>query len=170
MYNGIGLPTPRGSGTNGFVQRNLAHVRKGRNPRPDTASKPESQYSKPTSFEVVTHQKKREIEAKCLQLRRELEDEGWREDDIEDEVNDYRKRKLRQLSRARQDDDSDRLKKSFGIRSDYVDGSSVTQIKRNKDVKAETKAEPTNEVKKEGRKEIKTEVKEERSRSRSRSR
>lgn len=27
MYNGIGLPTPRGSGTNGYVQRNQAHVR-----------------------------------------------------------------------------------------------------------------------------------------------
>nr|6QDV_R Chain R, Serine/arginine repetitive matrix protein 2 [Homo sapiens] len=26
MYNGIGLPTPRGSGTNGYVQRNLSLV------------------------------------------------------------------------------------------------------------------------------------------------
>ncbi|EME26488.1 Serine/arginine repetitive matrix protein 2 [Galdieria sulphuraria] len=26
MYNGIGLPTPRGSGTNGYVQRNVANV------------------------------------------------------------------------------------------------------------------------------------------------
>lgn len=27
MYNGIGLTTPRGTGTNGFVQRNFAAVR-----------------------------------------------------------------------------------------------------------------------------------------------
>ena len=27
MYNGIGLRTVRGSGTNGYVQRNLSHVR-----------------------------------------------------------------------------------------------------------------------------------------------
>lgn len=27
MYNGIGLQTVRGSGTNGYVQRNLGHVR-----------------------------------------------------------------------------------------------------------------------------------------------
>eukprot|EP00871_Galdieria_phlegrea_P000145 jgi/Galph1/1130/GphlegSOOS_G5893.1 len=26
MYNGIGLPTPRGSGTNGYVQKNVANV------------------------------------------------------------------------------------------------------------------------------------------------
>ena len=26
MYNGIGLSTPRGSGTNGYVQKNMAFV------------------------------------------------------------------------------------------------------------------------------------------------
>ena len=26
MYNGIGLDTARGSGTNGYVQRNMAHI------------------------------------------------------------------------------------------------------------------------------------------------
>jgi len=27
MYNGIGLPTPRGSGTSGYIQRNLAYIK-----------------------------------------------------------------------------------------------------------------------------------------------
>lgn len=103
MYNGIGLPTPRGSGTNGYVQKNLAHVQKGRLSKPNLVAKPESQYSKPPSIEVLTHQKKREIESKCLQLRKELEEEGWREKDIEDEVNDYRKRKLNQLAETKGD-------------------------------------------------------------------
>ena len=31
MYNGIGLQTPRGSGTNGYVQKNLAFIKMGRN-------------------------------------------------------------------------------------------------------------------------------------------
>lgn len=35
MYNGIGLPTPRGSGTNSYVQRNLSLVRGRRGERPD---------------------------------------------------------------------------------------------------------------------------------------
>ena len=30
MYNGIGLQTARGSGTNGYVQRNTAFIPKGR--------------------------------------------------------------------------------------------------------------------------------------------
>lgn len=28
MYNGIGLQTPRGSGTSGYIQRNLSIVKK----------------------------------------------------------------------------------------------------------------------------------------------
>lgn len=31
MYNGIGLMTPRGSGTSGYVQKNLSKMRKMRN-------------------------------------------------------------------------------------------------------------------------------------------
>ena len=27
MYNGIGLTTPRGSGTSGYVQRSLAYIK-----------------------------------------------------------------------------------------------------------------------------------------------
>jgi len=27
MYNGIGLQTPRGSGTSGYVQRNMAYIK-----------------------------------------------------------------------------------------------------------------------------------------------
>ena len=27
MYNGIGLATPRGSGTSGYIQRNLTYVK-----------------------------------------------------------------------------------------------------------------------------------------------
>jgi serine/arginine repetitive matrix protein 2 len=29
MYNGVGLQTARGSGTSGYVQRNLSHVTPG---------------------------------------------------------------------------------------------------------------------------------------------
>lgn len=31
MYNGIGLMTPRGSGTSGYVQKNLSKMKKMRN-------------------------------------------------------------------------------------------------------------------------------------------
>lgn len=97
MYNGIGLPTPRGSGTNGYVQKNLAHVSKKRQMKPDFVSKPDPNINKPQNPELVLHQKKREIESKCLRLRAELEEEGWSHLRIEDEIKAYRERKLREL-------------------------------------------------------------------------
>lgn len=141
MYNGIGLPTARGSGTNGFVQRNLAHVRKSRQMKPDIVSQPDSNINKPPNFEILTHQKKREIESNCLRLRMELEDEGWSSERIDDEVDDYRRRKLEALSKITEQENNDRIKRSFGIKLDYVDGSSVTQMKKNNDVKQEVKIE-----------------------------
>lgn len=33
MYNGIGLQTARGSGTSGYIQRNLSHVLPGQKPK-----------------------------------------------------------------------------------------------------------------------------------------
>ena len=98
MYNGIGLPTARGSGTNGYVQRNLAHVSKKRQMRPDIVSQPDPNINKGPNPELVMHQKKREIESKCLRLRQELEGKGWRHDDIEKEINAYRARKLKELT------------------------------------------------------------------------
>lgn len=97
MYNGIGLPTPRGSGTSGHVQRNLAHVSKKRHNKPQIVSQPDPDFDKAKNPELILHQKKREIESRCLRLRKELEDEGWEEAKIEREIDAYRKRKLREL-------------------------------------------------------------------------
>jgi len=33
MYNGVGLQTARGSGTSGYVQKNLSHVLPGQRPK-----------------------------------------------------------------------------------------------------------------------------------------
>lgn len=154
MYNGIGLPTPRGSGTNGYVQRNLAHVRKHRSRT--TAPKPErpADIDRKLNPAIALHKKKREIEAKCLLLRTELKDEGWKEEKIEREVNKYRKRKIDELMKEKDYDREDKLRKRFGISEDYVPGSSVTQMKRHK-------TESKDEVKVELKQEIKVEIKKE---------
>lgn len=156
MYNGIGLPTPRGSGTNGYVQRNLAHVRKLNRSRTNAVPKPEkpAEVGRKLNPAIALHKKKREIEAKCLMLRTELEDEGWKEKQIEQEVSKYRKRKLDELMKEKDSDHEDRLKQRFGISKDYVPGSSVTQMKRQK-------TESSNEVKVELKREIKVEIKKE---------
>lgn len=92
MYNGIGLPTPRGSGTNGYVQKNMAHVSKKTISQPN---QPDPNINKKPNKDILMHQRKREIESKCLRLRAELEEEGH--PNIEKEVDAYRKRKLAEL-------------------------------------------------------------------------
>lgn len=97
MYNGIGLPTARGSGTNGYVQRNLAHVRKTRQFKPDLVSQPDPEINRPPNIDIIAHQRKRKIEAKCYQLRKELELENWSKAEIDRKVDRYRERKLQEL-------------------------------------------------------------------------
>ena len=78
MSSNVGLSTPRGSGTSGYVQRNLAHL------KPRDQGKPYS-----TDFEsmkhrqrqpdkdILEHDRKREVEVKVFELRDKLEDEGY---------------------------------------------------------------------------------------------
>lgn len=84
MYNGIGLPTPRGSGTNGYVQRNLSSLRVKR-PRDDRGGERdekdrerlESQLNRQPNAEILEHQRKRQLEVKCAELQDMMEEQGW---------------------------------------------------------------------------------------------
>lgn len=81
MYNGIGLQTARGSGTNGYVQRNLSFVRVG-NVKLDYKTEEEirrfeSEYNKAPNQDILEHQRKRKIEVECLELEEKLVDEGY---------------------------------------------------------------------------------------------
>lgn len=81
MYNGIGLTTPRGSGTNGFVQRNFAAVRS-RQERvdyktdADIARLDKALQRKPNK-EILEHEWKRRIELECFQMQEDMEEQGW---------------------------------------------------------------------------------------------
>jgi hypothetical protein len=76
MSSNVGLTTPRGSGTSGYVQRNLSNLR----PRDNAAP-----YSKDVELmkhrqrqpdaEILDHDRKRQIEAKVFEERIKLEDE-----------------------------------------------------------------------------------------------
>ncbi|KAG9042345.1 RNA-splicing factor [Tulasnella sp. UAMH 9824] len=85
MFNGIGLTTPRGSGTNGYVQRNLSHLR----PRDDSYNRTQdfSEIKGPRMREpdqgILDHEKARQIELKVFELQVELEDEGRDQDYID---------------------------------------------------------------------------------------
>ncbi|GAB2222933.1 hypothetical protein Drorol1_Dr00017065 [Drosera rotundifolia] len=89
MYNGIGLQTPRGSGTNGYVQTNKFFI------RPKTFSKDSKSFgsdqgtaglSKKPNKEILEHDRKRQIELKLLVLEDKLVEQGYTETEIEERL------------------------------------------------------------------------------------
>jgi hypothetical protein len=102
MYNGIGLQTARGSGTNGYAQSNKFFVKPrsttagggpgGRHKplRPDAAGAVGGGMRKPNK-EILEHDRKRQVELKLLVLRDALEEHGYTEDEIEERVAEARK-------------------------------------------------------------------------------
>lgn len=77
MSSNVGLSTPRGSGTSGYVQRNLSHIKPRDNyaPYPKDFESLKHRQRKPDK-EILDHDRLREIEVKVFDLRDKLEDEG----------------------------------------------------------------------------------------------
>ncbi|KAF6147710.1 hypothetical protein GIB67_003041 [Kingdonia uniflora] len=85
MYNGKGLQTASGSGTNGYVQTNKFFV------RPRSTSEGESEGSegdqgiggeKKTNKDILEHERKRRIQLKLVVLEDNLSDQGYTCDEI----------------------------------------------------------------------------------------
>ena len=87
MYNGIGLQTARGSGTNGYVQTNKFFIRpkttknpadnKGFGPDQGTAG-----LGKKANKAILEHDRKRQIELKLAVLEDKLTDQGYTDAEI----------------------------------------------------------------------------------------
>ena len=80
MSDNVGLSTPRGSGTSGYVQRNLAHLRPRDRGAPyardaDAAARPHRQ--RQPDQEILEHERKRAVEVSVLTLREKLEDDEY---------------------------------------------------------------------------------------------
>lgn len=78
MYNGIGLQTARGSGTNGHVQRNFAAVRPGKREAnsyktEEDLARLDRQMNKAPNQEILDHERRRKIEVKCAEYEESLE-------------------------------------------------------------------------------------------------
>ncbi|KAI1173921.1 pre-mRNA splicing factor CWC21 [Nemania sp. FL0916] len=86
MSDNVGLSTPRGSGTSGYVQRNLAHMKpRDRDrgaPYPRDLDHLKHRQRQPDKG-ILEHDRKREVEVKVFELRDQLEDEGVEEDEID---------------------------------------------------------------------------------------
>uniref|UniRef100_A0AAV1T7L3 CWF21 domain-containing protein n=1 Tax=Peronospora matthiolae TaxID=2874970 RepID=A0AAV1T7L3_9STRA len=153
MYNGIGLRTVRGSGTNGYVQRNLSHVNASRTRQTLVLNKGGGTLGEfgahgggksrpPPNADILLHEKKHRVELQLLELSLEMEERKCDPEDIQNKVKRERERLLARLngedrdrgaaedvqsSHARQkrkEEENERIKKAFGIASDYVAGES----------------------------------------------
>ena len=79
MYNGIGLKTARGSGTNGFVQRNMSYIRPSRMLEFSKRMEPEILEPKMKNQDkaILEHQVKREIEVFLMDLEDKMKEQGY---------------------------------------------------------------------------------------------
>ncbi|KAH8928916.1 cwf21-domain-containing protein [Atractiella rhizophila] len=137
-YNGIGLTTPRGSGTSGYIQRNLAALRV----RDSAATySPNADYSIVThrtpDASILEHERKRAIENKCMELQIELEDEGVGEEEVTRRVEELReklkaeegevRRRLGERESGtemtlRKVEETEKMRKALGISEHHVEG------------------------------------------------
>ena len=78
MSSNVGLTTPRGSGTSGYVQRNLAHLKPRDQGKPYSTDLDSLKHrQRQPDKDILEHDRKREIEVKVFELRDLLEDEGY---------------------------------------------------------------------------------------------
>lgn len=148
MSDNVGLSTPRGSGTSGYVQRNLAHMRPRDHAAPYAPREPPSHLrhvQRQPDKGLLEHDRKREIEVKVFELRDKLEEEGI----LDEEETDARCDELRKKLVAEQEGkrgtapgpkrnikmhqvheladakikESERLRQALKISKDYEEGS-----------------------------------------------
>ncbi|KAI4120595.1 MAG: hypothetical protein LQ338_006896 [Usnochroma carphineum] len=142
MSSNVGLSTPRGSGTSGYVQRNLSNL----HPRETFAPYPTSELKhrqRQPNAEILEHDRLRQIEVQVFELRDKLEDEGVDEEEIEAQTEGLRRKlvaegeagkgkemgrgkglkvhQVHELAKAKIEE-SERLRRALGIREDYEEG------------------------------------------------
>ncbi|KAI9656369.1 MAG: RNA-splicing factor [Alyxoria varia] len=102
MSANVGLTTPRGSGTSGYVQRNLSALKPKskwqQNDRmapypnnPDDLERLKHRPRQPDQ-EILEHERKREVEVKVMELRDRLEEEGLEEDEVDEKCEELREK------------------------------------------------------------------------------
>ncbi|USP80634.1 hypothetical protein yc1106_07908 [Curvularia clavata] len=144
MADNVGLSTPRGSGTSGYVQKNRSLLKPRDKVQPYPKDWDQAKYRpRQPDAEILEHEAKREIEVKVLELRDKLEEEGVDEDEIDDQCEALRRKldqerkdsrdlgpnakrlkshQVHDLAKAKMEE-SERLRKALGISEDYEEGS-----------------------------------------------
>jgi hypothetical protein len=102
MSSNVGLTTPRGSGTSGYVQRNLSLLK----PRDAGVGAPYSLDNRPPKTrkpdqDILNHDRLRDVEVKVLELRDELEEQEKDEDEIEEACDKLREQLIVDMQRGK---------------------------------------------------------------------
>lgn len=97
MYNGIGLQTPRGSGTNGYIQSNKFFVKPkttkvAENTRGFEADQGTAGVTRKPNKEILEHDRKRQIQLKLVILEDKLIDQGYTDAEIAEKLEEARKK------------------------------------------------------------------------------
>lgn len=144
MYNGIGLATARGSGTNGYVQKNLSAVRKQQYRKNDNALASAPEHKKPNE-DILLFEKKKQIEIEVMKLEDSLIDDGVEEDFIQEKCDllrselflklDTMTKNLKDIKAHQQHElaaakelKNEAFKNAFKIRNDYDEGDVFCQV------------------------------------------
>jgi serine/arginine repetitive matrix protein 2 len=137
MYGNIGLNTPRGSGTSGYVQKNESFLKPKPKQNHDLSSlieKPGQLPSRKPSEEVLLHNAKRSIEIELLDYRDALRESNPNMPEGELEIKVQAQRSLRyldlQTSKEEQEEamstakekELEKMKDAFGIDRGYKEG------------------------------------------------
>jgi len=168
MYNGIGLQTVRGSGTNGYVQNNLSFVKNTRDKvkyrDEDELKRLDAQVNREPNVEILDHQRKRQIELKCAEYEELLQAQELSPGSVERRVDTYRQKLADKLPRVDRDEQgrplaagshqmaeaqqekNARLKDAFGISEHFVEGSSFDPNRRAKEEEARKEKEAQQKV------------------------
>ena len=96
MYNGIGLQTPRGSGTNGYIQTNKFFVKPKvgkvtENTKGFEADQGTAGVTRKANKEILEHDRKRQIEIKLVVLEDKLIDQGYTDAEIAEKLDEARR-------------------------------------------------------------------------------
>ncbi|CAK8570073.1 unnamed protein product [Lathyrus sativus] len=95
MYNGIGLETPRGSGTNGYIQSNKFFLKPrtskvAENMKGFEADQGTAGVTRKANKEILEHDRKRQIQLKLVILEDKLIDQGYTESEIAEKLEEAR--------------------------------------------------------------------------------
>ncbi|KAI1326085.1 cwf21-domain-containing protein [Xylariaceae sp. FL0255] len=126
MSDNVGLTTPRGSGTSGYVQRNLAHMKPRDRPAPYSRDVDHLKHrQRQPDKAILEHDRKREVEVKVFELRDQLEDEGVDEDEIDRRCDELRKELRENLNKPNSSQNGPRK----GLKSHQVHELADAKIK-----------------------------------------